>query len=176
MSPRGEGVLVWGLATFHASTFVLVAVLLIYRGGGLGQALEGLNTLLGLALFVALWTTTYVATRNALRGLGIAMPSAIDDVAFTRRAIRWGALNGLMFLGVLVLVVPGGYALTHLGDIAQALTGPTVLQSAAFVAGGLVIASALALVIGAIVGLLFSGIDLILLGLATRIVTSQRVE
>lgn len=68
MSGRGEALAVWALATFHASAFVAVALLVLYAGGGLGSALQGLNTAVGLGLFVALWATTYVATRNALRG------------------------------------------------------------------------------------------------------------
>lgn len=167
---QGELLVIWAFATFHAAAFVLVLLLLIYRGGGLGQALQGLNTAVGLGLFLALWTTTYVATRRALRGLGLDAPAQIDAGALTARALRWGALNGVMFLAVLALVVPGGYAITHLSDLVQALRGPTAVQSALFVLGGLVVSGTVALVVGALIGLLLAGVDLFLLGMAARIV------
>ena len=170
MSDRGERLVVWAFATFHASAFALVILLVVYRGGGLGQALQGLNTAVGLGLFLALWSTTYVATRQALRGLGIGRPLPVDANALTARAVRWGAVNGVMFLAVLALVIPGGFALTHLGDVLAALRGPTAVQSTLFVLGGLVVASAVALVVGALIGLLFSGVDLFLLGIAARLI------
>src|SRR5207302_11331737 len=61
----------WSLATFHATTFVLAIVLFAYSGGGLGGALSGLNTFVGLGLFVALWATTYFTTSKALAGLDL---------------------------------------------------------------------------------------------------------
>jgi len=61
----------WSLATFHASTFVLAIVLFAYSRGGLGGALSGLNTFVGLGLFVALWVTTYFTTARALAGLDL---------------------------------------------------------------------------------------------------------
>ena len=175
MNARGERLIAWAFATFHASAFALVLLLLVYRGGGLGLALQGLNTAVGVGLFVALWTTTYIATRQALRGLGLGRASPIDAHALTARAVRWGALNGVMFLAVLALVIPGGYAVTHLGDILDALRGPTAIQSTLFVLGGLVVASSVSLVVGALIGLMFSGIDLILLGVAARLVPRAEV-
>ncbi len=170
---RGEDTIVWAFATFHVSAFVLVAVFLQFRTGALGLTLQGLNTGIGLALFVALWTTTFIATRGALGGLGIGRPTPIDASRLTWRAMRWGALNGLMFLAVLVVVFAGGYGITHLDDLVHALLGPTVLQSAAIFAGALSIASAVALAVGGAVGLIFSGLDLILLGIAARIVRAR---
>ena len=174
MNGRGDRLIVWAFATFHASAFVLVIVFLVYRGGGLGQALQGLNTGVGLALFLALWATTYIATRHALGGLGLERPSRVDELALTAHAIRWGALNGVMFLLLLVLVIPGGYMVTHLADVFDALRGPTAIQSTLFVLGGLAVASAVALVVGGLVGLVFSGIDLILLGIAARLIRLER--
>jgi hypothetical protein len=169
MNDRGERLIAWAFATFHASAFVLVILLLVYRAGGLGQALQGLNTAVGLGLFLALWTTTFIATRQALRGLGLGMPSPVNADRLIGRATRWGALNGVVFLFVLALVIPGGYALTHLGDVFNALRGPTAIQSVLFVIGGLIVASSVALVVGALIGLVFSGIDLVLLGVAARL-------
>lgn len=163
---RQHGIAVWGFATFHASVFVLVALLVVCSRGGLGIALQGLNTIVGLALFVALWTTTYIATRNALRGLDISA-GPIDANRFTGRAIRWGALNGVMFLGILAIGLVANFSLTV---ASSQVPLPQLLASAGFAAGGLVVASAFALAIGGVIGLVFSGIDLILLGIAARLV------
>src|SRR5713101_1068419 len=48
----------WSLATFHATAFVLAIVLFAYSRDALGTGLSGLNTFVGLGLFVALWATT----------------------------------------------------------------------------------------------------------------------
>src|SRR5688500_13784389 len=95
--------LTWSLATFHTTVFVLAIVLLAYSGGGLGSALSGLNTSAGLGLFVALWATTYLTTARALKGLDL-IGSSRDSESYGRRAFRWGAANGISFLGVLGIV------------------------------------------------------------------------
>ena len=90
----------WSLATFHATTFVLVIVLFAYSGGGLGGVLSGLNTFVGLGLFVALWVTTYLTTAKALAGLDL-IASVRDRDGYLRRTLRWGSRNGMAFLAVL---------------------------------------------------------------------------
>ena len=141
----------WSLATFHASGFVLAIVFFLYSRDALGVALGGLNTLLGLALFVALWATTYLTTCRALDGLDLL--SEDDRVLFARRAFRWGAANGIAFLGVLGVVL-----------IASAVfVSPTVLLPVLFVAPFALVISA---VVGAVVGAVLSAIDLALLAVA----------
>src|SRR6267143_1545541 len=93
----------WSLATFHATFFVLAIVLFVYSRDVLGAGLSGLNTFVGLGLFVALWVTTYVTTSRALRGLDL-IGSARDRSGYARRALRWGAANGVAFLAVLGVV------------------------------------------------------------------------
>lgn len=149
-APRG-GLVEWSLATFHASAFVLLIVFFLYSRDALGPALAGLNTLVGLALFLALWATTYLTTCRALEGIDLLR----DDHRglFARRAFRWGAANGMAFLAVLGLVL-----------IASAVFAtPSVLLTALFIAPFALVASA---VVGAVVGVIFSAIDLALLALA----------
>src|SRR5437879_6888466 len=93
----------WALATFHASTFVLVIVLLAYSRGGLGGALSGLNTFVGLGLFLALWVTTYITTARALADLDLIAPVRDQD-GYLRRTLRWGSRNGMAFLAILGVV------------------------------------------------------------------------
>ena len=150
VAPKG-GLVEWSLATFHASAFVLAIVFFLYSRDALGPALGGLNTLVGLGLFLALWATTYLTTCRALEGLDLLREG--DQVLFARRAFRWGAANGMAFLGVLGVVL-----------IASAVfVSPTVLLPVLFVAPFALLISA---VVGALVGLIFSAVDLALLALA----------
>lgn len=160
---RGERLVVLAFATFHATSFVLIGVLIAYRGGGLGQTLQGLNTVVGLGLFIALWVTTYIATRNALQGIDVSSGARIDGDALIRGAFRWGGLNGVMFL----LVLASGLLVANMRIQAE-----NVMQTVLFAFAALVPASVVAFLIGALVGVLFAGVDLILLGVAARILRS----
>ncbi|GEM_PF-5805194 len=55
-----------GLATLHVSLLVGALVLALHRAGTLGQLLQGIGTLPGVALFLVLWGLTLGATRQAL--------------------------------------------------------------------------------------------------------------
>jgi hypothetical protein len=150
--------LTWSLTTFHTTVFVLVIVLFAYSGGGLGQALSGLNTFAGLGLFVALWATTYVTTVRALAGLDL-IGSARDRGGYGRRAFRWGAANGMSFLAVLgIVVVVVAVANTRPGQVGSGILLPAL--SIAPIA--LVVSAA----VGGAVGVLFGIIDLALFRLA----------
>ena len=85
----------WILGTFHTATVGLALLFLAYPGGGLGVTLASLSTVTGLAIFIALWTITVFATSRAIRGLDLA---AGASAGCHRRALRWGALNGAVFL------------------------------------------------------------------------------
>ncbi len=156
MSDPAERLVALALATFHASALVLALVLAIYLGGELGSFLAGLNTLAGFALFLLLWLTTAYATRSALAGRGWFKRSELDE-AFVLRGLRWGAVNGALFLAVLVVAGAVGTALAT-GNVG-ALLG----------LGLLAIATPFALVIGAVVGIFFATVDTALLALARRI-------
>lgn len=148
----------WALATFHAAVFVLIIVVGAYSGGGLGTALGGLNTFVGLGLFVALWATTYATTSRALQGLDL-IGSPRDRSGYARRAFRWGAVNGMSFLailGIVALVV--AVINTRPGQVA---TG--ILVPALFIAPFAVVVSA---AVGATVGLILGTLDLGLFALA----------
>ena len=150
--------LTWSLATFHATVFVLVIVLFGYSGGGLGGALGGLNTFVGLGLFVALWATTYLTTSRALRGLDL-IGSGRDRGRYPRRALRWGAANGMSFLAILgVVAIVAAIANTRPGQVTSGILFPAL-----FIAPiGLIVSAA----VGGAVGALFGIIDLGLFALA----------
>lgn len=151
----------WALATFHATFFVLVFVLLLYSRGGFGATLASLNTLVGLGLFVALWGTTLVTTRRVLRGIN-PLGASVDGLRLANQAIRWGAANGLGFLALLAIpLLIGSIAATPPGGNPLAVLGIVVIAAP--------FAVSVAAVIGALTGLTLSALDLVLIGLARRI-------
>jgi hypothetical protein len=148
----------WSLATFHATFFVLVIVLFIYSRDALGAGLSGLNTFVGLGLFMALWATTYATTSRALEGLDL-IGSARDRSGYARRAFRWGAVNGMSFLVILgIVAVTIAVSNTRPGQV-----GTGILVPALFIAPFALVVSA---AVGAAVGLIFGTIDLGLFALA----------
>lgn len=148
----------WSLATFHATAFVLAIVLFVYARGALGAGLSGLNTFVGLGLFMALWVTTYLTTSRALRGLDL-IGSARDREGYAWRAFRWGAANGMSFLAILGSVA----ILTAIANTRPEQVASGILFPALFIAPIALIASA---AVGAAVGLIFGTIDLALFAVA----------
>ncbi len=149
----------WILGTFHTAVVGLTLLFLAYPGGSLGTTLGSLNTITGLALFVALWAITVFSTSRAIKGFDLASGAT---AGYHRRAIRWGALNGMLFLWSLA----GLLALQQLITAPGTLPVQSLLLGAGFVAG---VGSLFALTIGAVVGLALASIDLAGLALARRI-------
>lgn len=148
----------WSLATFHATTFVLAIVLFAYSRDVLGGGLSGLNTFVGLGLFVALWATTYLTTSKAVRGLDL-IASARDRSRYPRRALRWGAANGMSFLAVLgVVAIVTAISNTQAGQVPSGILFPAL-----FIAPIALVVSA---AVGGTVGAIFGIIDLGLFALA----------
>jgi len=148
-----DGLLAFALATFHASLFLLAFLLFLYWQDVLRHVLPGLNTLLGLVLFMVLWACTWYTTRRALRDL------EADD-ALLGRAARWGGVNGVLFL----LTLAAGQLVATVVLAPQALPG--ALLFSAFLA---VVGSIVAFGIGGVVGLVLASIDLALLAVARRL-------
>ena len=148
----------WSLATFHATAFVLAIVLFAYSRDALGAGLSGLNTFVGLGLFVALWATTYFTTSRALRGLDL-IGSARDRDGYVWRTFRWGAANGMSFLVILGIVAIG----TAIANTQPGQVGPGILFPALVIAPIALVVSA---AVGGVVGGLFGVVDLALFSLA----------
>lgn len=139
----------WALGSFHAATFGLTLLLVLYPRGSLGQALSGLSTLTGLSLYVALWATSVVTAGRAMRGLDLLDRRSGD--AFFGRALRWGGLTGVAFLVELGVILLAGTLLS--GDLRPLLALPFYLAFG-------VIAAIVAFVIGALVGVTAGALDL----------------
>lgn len=150
----------WVLGTFHTAALGIALVLLAYPGGGLGGLLAGLDTLTGVALFVALWLVTLFATGGAIRGLDLLAPAGARGLL--RRAFRWGAANGVLFLWAAAALL----ALSQLIRLPGTLDLRTVALGAGFVLG---LGTLVAVAIGAITGVLLAILDLAALAVARRI-------
>ena len=133
-------------------------MLFAYSGGGLGGALSGLNTFVGLGLFVALWVTTYFTTARALAGLDL-IASVRDRDGYLRRTLRWGSRNGMAFLAVLGVVA----LFAAVANTRPEQVGPGILFPALFIAPIALVVSA---AVGGAVGLIFGFIDLALFAIA----------
>ena len=149
----------WILGTFHTAVVGLTLLFLAYPGGGLGVTLGSLSTITGLGLFVALWAITVFSTSRAIRGLDLAGGAT---AGYHRRALRWGALNGMLFLWSAAAVL----ALQQLIAAPGTLQWQSLLLGAGFVMG---VGSFFALTIGAVIGLALASIDLAGLALARRL-------
>jgi len=156
--------LAWTLGTFHTTILGIVLLRLLYPGGGLGQALSGLSTLTGLALFVALWVTTVFTTGRAFRGLDVLGDSPPAGAVY-RRALRWGAANGVLFFAAVVVILVAN----TLASAAPGVQIGAILTIAAFEG---IIGTLFAFAIGAITGLVLATIDLAALRIARAIVSS----
>jgi hypothetical protein len=150
----------WVLGTFHAATLIIILVLVLYLTGGLAPLLTGLSTAAGLALFGALWFTTTWSAHRMLHGvfderLQLALPAG----KVIARASRRGGMNGVAFLPFLgvILAVP---AVLN-GDILPVLYSGVVLAT---------LGVAVAFMVGFLLGLLFAGIDIVLLSAARAII------
>jgi hypothetical protein len=144
----------WSLATFHATAFVLAIVLFAYSRNALGAGLSGLNTFVGLGLFVALWATTYVTTSRALEGLDL-IASARDRGRYPRRTLGWGAANGMSFLAILgIVALVAAISITRPDQVASGILFPAL-----FIAPiALIVSAAVGGVVGAIFGILDLGL------------------
>jgi hypothetical protein len=158
--------LAWALGTFHTSVVGIALLLLVYPGGGLPVALGGLGTIAGLALFVALWSTTVYSTGRAIRGLRLIGAERAASGAFYRRALRWGAANGVLFFIVLVVVVITNALVTAPPEAPSVQIG-AILPIAALEVG---FGSLFAFAIGAVVGLVLATLDLAGLRIARAVV------
>lgn len=162
-TPRANALLEWVLGTFHTSVFGLALLLLLYPRGGFGATLAGLSTLSGLAIFLALWATTLFTTRRALAGLNWLDGDPAQMAVFFRRALRWGGVNGMLFLAALGVILVLGALVTAPGSITPALIFP------AFIAA---IGVVVAYVVGAFVGVALGALDIAALRVARAVTRS----
>jgi hypothetical protein len=139
----------WALASFHAALLVLVPLALAHgvAPNAVGGLLAGLDTLVGVALFLVLWGSTWWSNRRYLAACEFG-----DSRGVLRAGARWGAVTGLPLFGCVVVA-------------AFVATNPT-FALLLLVVGGLA-----ALLVGAAVGALFAALDVALDRVAVRLVS-----
>jgi hypothetical protein len=162
-TPSVNGLLAWVLGTFHTTVFGLALLLLLYPRGSFGATLQGLSTLSGLAIFVALWATTLFTTRRALAGLNWLDDDPAQTAAFFRRAFRWGGVNGMLFLAALGAILLVSALVTAPGSIMPALIFFVFIGAI-----GLLVSYA----VGAIVGVTLGALDIAALRVARAVTQS----
>ena len=162
----GNQLILWAFATFHAVFFLAVLLLFLYLGGSLGRLLSALNTLVGLGLFGAFWLTTWVTTRQGWRRLQWDISQTPNYARVLGQGVIWGGVNGVMFLGVLVLLFIGGLALSVLQSQAGRPIGEALFDLGAIPVFAVCVGTPAAFMIGAATGLLLAGIDALLIAIA----------
>jgi hypothetical protein len=151
-----------GLATFHTVFLLIVLLIFLHILGLLGSALANLSTVVGLLLFVALWSSTWWATKNVLRDVKTPpVGEPPQPQSFVACGAARGAANGCRFFLVLFVVFAfSDLDLTRLDHLGIAVVSLLVGSLVGFV---------LALPIGAIIGGLFASLDVIAMKAAQRL-------
>lgn len=157
---RTPSLLTVALATFDAVAFVLALVLTGHAAGVLSGLLAGLNTVVGVVVFLYLWALVVLGVEWALAPVSLEESPA---GMLALRAVGAGGLVGAAFLlGVVLfavapLVFGGGLTLWTLGLI-------------------VLIGAAIAITTGAAVGLLLGLVDLALYRLAGRLLPAGATD
>jgi uncharacterized integral membrane protein len=146
-----DPLLAWGLASFHAAALLVVPLWLahVVAPVAVGDLLGGLDTRVGLGLYLLLWGTTWYSNRRYLAASAFETPTRTLKAGAT-----WGAVTGLPLLVGVVLAV-------------LSATNPT-FAALLLVAGALV-----APLVGAVVGVVFAGVDVVLVRLAGRLASES---
>jgi hypothetical protein len=132
-----DPLLAWALASFHAAVLLVVPLWLAHAVApvALGGLLDGLDTLVGVALYLVLWGSTWWSNRRYLAASALESPRETVGAG-----AKWGAVTGLPLLGCVVLA-------------ALVATNPV------FAVLLLVVGVVVAPLVGAVVGAVFAGVD-----------------
>jgi hypothetical protein len=133
-----DPLLAWALASFHAAAFLVVPLALAHAIApeAVGDLLGGLDTLVGIALYLVLWGSTWLSNRRYVAATDFA-----DPWGTFRAGARYGAVTGLPLLVCVVLGV--------------AVVVNPVFAGVLGVAGVVV-----APLVGAVTGVVLAGVDL----------------
>ena len=157
---RPVSLVTWTLATFDTALFVLLGVLAAHASGSLADLLSGLNTLAGVAVFCYLWALFVLAVR------WVNSRVVFRDTPFRTlvlHGVAAGCVTGVAFL---------------LGLFAVALV-PTIQSGGVrpqAVLVVLLIGAGVAAVVGGVVGLVASLLDIAVYGLAGYLLPEAGAE
>jgi hypothetical protein len=152
---RGGALLqAFAFGSFHAAVLVVAGVGTLYAAGGLGDALAGLSTAVGLAVYGLLWVTSLVADRGVLAR---APPTSAHTRSVLTAAAAWGGLAGAAVLLELLAVRVVGRAIRGRLRLPAVEADPVGLFALVAVLG---VGLAAALLVGSVVGLALAALDL----------------
>jgi hypothetical protein len=145
-----ERVLAFTLGSFETCVLVLAIVLVAHATGDLTDMLDGLNPLVALTYVVLLWALTCYYTLCALNQIGVR---SLNHVSISRMVLygtKWGALEGRQFA-----LVAGAFLVVFLNVQAVIALAPlSALFATTLVVLGVIFASVVGMVAGAMLGLL----------------------
>jgi len=139
----------WTLASFHAATLLVAPLALLYAVGALGSLLQGVHTVTGFGLYLALWGLTWWTNG---RWLAATRLDGLRETAVP--AATWGAVTGVGFLFVLLVTV------------AASLPEPVTVAVFALVG------APVSAFVGAVVGAGFALVDLAVVAAGERLGTA----
>lgn len=151
--------------------FVFVPVFTLHLSGDLAGPIEDLNTLIGIGLFLLLWTTTCYCTLCAWMQIGVSRLRS-ESPSLGRMLLygaKWGALDGYTFALALVAAFLVGIGAIYLVEV-----GPVSLISIAVLGGiGMAFGALVGMVLGATFGMIAALIVTPLIRLAPVLLDEQ---
>ena len=168
ISTRDAQLIGLALGTFNVTLLFLVLILPLHLFGELGDLLEDLNSVLGLALFGLLWVVTSYCTYRGVEESGAMQGARTADTL--RSSLRWGAINGMAFAAGLIA---GFTALSVVVALASLSLGPAVFLLI-FGVIALMIGGIVGALVGVALGVIFGMIDLCLLRMSRLLVGEVR--
>jgi membrane protease YdiL (CAAX protease family) len=153
------------LGTFQTCVLVFVALVVLFLADDLGNQLDGLSTLLGIALFLVLWLTTCYFTLCAWRQLRVDILRRDSLGRMMLYGMKWGGLEGM----VVALTVVVFYFLIFLA-LGLAEGGLLEISSAlVFSVLGAIFGGTVGMAIGGFLGLIAAVIEAPLVYLAQAV-------
>jgi len=139
----------WALASFHVAALLVAPLVLLCAVDALGSLLQGVHTVTGLGLSLALWGLTWWTNGRWLAA------TQLDGLRETvRPAATWGAATGVGFLFVLLAVVAAN------------------VPAPAFVAVLALVGAPVSALVGAVAGVGFAALDLLVVAAGERLGTA----
>lgn len=144
--------LVWCVAGFHTALLVTVLVLGLVLTGTAGAVLASLETWIGIVVYLYVWGVTWFTADRWIEsgGLRVRQDRPRRDLV-AAGTIQWGGVTGvLVFAG---LAIPGLFAVAASGGV----------ESIPFLVLFVLVGTAVAFLLGGLVGVAFGGLDRLLL-------------
>ena len=151
----------FSVATFRTVTFTIAVALVFHLRGTLREQLASLNTIVGVAFFAILWTTTLFASEKGFRYHDRHRRTPPYSPSHVEATIVAGACNGLCLYAIPLVVAVLALRSAQVAGVI-----------AVFFVVGFVVASA----IGSFVGIAYGVIEVVLLRASRRLVNTNEED